>query len=268
MTGGAADGRKENNMKFENKVVVITGAGGGIGTAIAKKFTDEGAKAALIDIKEEFAQKTVEKLGLNAENAFCIGADISTEDAVKQTVKAIKDHYGRIDVLVNAAGIPGPSARTEDYTFEDVKKVYGVNVFGTFLMMQNVLPVMQEQKSGSIINFGSVSGMFGYPYEIGYGSSKAAVIFMTKNAANENGGNGVRVNSVSPGWVDTNMMKAVWESYADVGIENSSDNVTMGPLNRPAKPEEIANAVAFLASEEASFVNGSNFLVDGGMTLG
>ena len=87
-------------------------------------------------------------------------------------------------------------------------------------------------------------------------------------AANENGGNGVRVNSVSPGWVDTNMMKAVWETYADVGIENSLDNVTMGPLNRPAKPEEIANAVAFLASEEASFVNGSNFLVDGGMTLG
>ena len=255
-------------MEFKDRVVVITGAGGGIGTAIAKKFTDFGAKVALIDIKEEVAQKTVERLGLTAENSFCLGADISEEAPVKEVVKKVKEHFGRIDVLINTAGIPGPSARTEDYTFEDVKKVYGVNVFGTYLMMQNVLPIMQEQKKGAIVNFGSVSGMFGYPYEIGYGSSKAAVIFLTKNAANENGGNGVRINSVSPGWVDTNMMKTIWESYADVGIENSMDNVTIGPTGRPARPEEIANVVAFLASDEASYVNGSNFLVDGGMTLG
>lgn len=255
-------------MDFTGKVVIVTGAGGGIGTAIVKKFTDLGAKAALIDVKEEFAQKTVDKLGLDAEHAFCIGADISAEEPVKAAVQKIKEHYGRVDVLINTAGIPGPSARTEDYSFEDVKKVYSVNVFGTFLMMQNVLPIMQAQKSGVIINFGSVSGMFGYPYEIGYGSSKAAVIYMTKNAANENGGNGVRINSISPGWVGTNMMKTVLESYADVGIENSSDNVTLGPMGRPASPEEIANVVAFMCSDEASFVNGSNFLADGGMTLG
>ncbi len=255
-------------MDFTGKVVVVTGAGGGIGLAVVKKFTDLGAKAALIDIKEEFAQKTVDKLGLDAEHAYCLGADISMEDAVEEAVGKIKEHYGRIDVLVNTAGIPGPSARTEDYSFEDAKRVYEVNVFGTFLMMQKTLPIMQEQKSGAIVNFGSVSGMFGYPYEIAYGSSKAAVIYMTKNAANENGGNGVRVNSVSPGWVDTNMLKTVWESYADVGIADSSDNVTLGPLGRPAHPEEIANVVAFLASDEASCVNGTNFLADGGMSLG
>lgn len=255
-------------MDFQDKIVVITGAGGGIGRAITKKFTDLGAKVALLDVKAEFAQKTADALALDAGHALCLGADVSDEESVKATVAKIVAHYGRIDALVNVAGIPGPSARTEDYSFADVKKVYAVNVFGTFLMMQNVLPVMQKQGSGAIVNFGSVSGMFGYPYEIAYGSSKAAVIYMTKNAANENGGNGVRINSISPGWVDTGMMKTILDSYKDVGIQDSSENVTLGPMKRPGKPEEMANVVAFLCSDEASYVNGSNFLVDGGMTLG
>lgn len=255
-------------MDFTGKVVIITGAGGDMGTAIAKKFTDLGAKVALLDIREDLALKAVEKLGLTEEQCLCMAADVSDEPSVKATVKAIMDRFGRIDALVNLAGISGPSARTEDYPFEATKKVFAVNVFGTFLMMQNVLPVMQAQKSGAIVNFGSVSGMFGYPYEISYGASKAAVIYMTKNAANENGGNGVRVNSISPGWVNTGMMKSILESYKDVGIENSSDNVTLGPMNRPGEPMEMANVVAFLCSDEASYVNGSNWLVDGGMTLG
>ena len=249
-------------------VGVVTGAGGGIGTAIVRKFTGLGAKAALIDVKEEFCQRTVEKLGLDADHAYCLAGDISDEDSVKAVVAKIVAHYGRIDVLINTAGISGPSARVEDYSFKDVKKVFEVNVFGTFLMMQNVLPVMQAQKSGSIVNFGSVSGLFGYPYEIAYGATKAAVIHMAKSAANENGGNGVRVNAISPGWVNTGMMKSILASYKDVGIENSSDNVTLGPMNRPGEPEEMANAVAFLCSDEASYINGTNFLVDGGMTLG
>ena len=178
------------------------------------------------------------------------------------------ERYGRIDVLVNTAGIPGPSARTEDYGYATFRKVYEINVFGTYLTMMNALPIMQAQKSGNIVNFGSVSGMFGYPYEIAYGSSKWAVIGMTKNAANENGGNGVRVNSVSPGWCDTNMMHTVWDSYKDVGIADSSDNITLGPMGRPGTPSELADAVLFVASDEARFINGSNILVDGGMTLG
>ncbi len=255
-------------MDFNGKIVVITGAGGGIGSAIARKFTDLGAKAALLDIRADLAQKTADRLGLDSAHALCLGADISDENSVKATVARIMDHYGHIDVLINTAGIPGPSARTEDYSFAEVQKVFSVNVFGTFLMMQNVLPIMQAQHSGAILNFGSVSGMQGYPYEIAYGASKAAIIYMTKNAANENGGNGVRINSISPGWVDTGMMKSILESYKDVGIQNSSDNVTLGPMGRPGAPEEIANVAAFMCSEEASYVNGSNFLVDGGMTLG
>lgn len=255
-------------MNFTDKVVAVTGAGGGIGAAIVKKFTGLGAKAALLDLSQDLCQKTAQTLGLDEGHAFCLGVDISDEKQVRTAVAQIVAHYGRIDALVNAAGIPGPSARTEDYTFVDVKKVFAVNVFGTFLMMQNVLPVMQKQKSGAIVNLGSVSGMCGYPYEIAYGASKAAVIQMSKNAANENGGNGVRINAISPGWVNTGMMKTILASYKDVGIENSSDNVTLGPMGRPGEPDEIAEAIAFLCSEEAAYVNGTNFLVDGGMTLG
>lgn len=109
--------------------------------------------------------------------------------------------------------------------------------------------------------------MFGYAGEIAYGASKAAVIHMTKNAANENGGNGVRVNSISPGWVNTEMFRRILEQYKET-YENPLDNVTLGPMNRPGEPMEMANVVAFLCSEEASYMNGSNVLVDGGMTLG
>ena len=255
-------------MDFTDKVVIVTGAGGGIGSAIVRKFTNLGAKVALVDLNSELCESVVQKLGLDRQHAMCLGLDISVEEQVKDAVLRIAEHYGRIDALINAAGIPGPSARVEEYSFSDLKKVFAVNVFGTYLMMQNVLPVMQKQAKGAIVNFGSVSGICGYPYEIAYGASKAAVIQMSKNAANENGGNGVRINSVSPGWVNTGMMKTILASYKDVGIENSSDNVTLGPTGRPAEPKEIAEAVAFLCSEEASYVNGTNFLVDGGMTLG
>ena len=255
-------------MSFTDKVVVVTGAGGGMGTAVIQKFTDQGARAALLDIDASLSRRTVEKLHLDDQHALCLGVDVSSEEDVKAAVAKIMEHYGRIDILVNIAGVAGPSARTEDYAFSEAKRVFEINVYGTFLMMQNVLPVMQAQKSGAIVNLGSVSGMFGYPFEIAYGASKAAVIQMTKNAANENGGNGVRVNAISPGWVNTNMMKSILASYKDVGFENSADNVTLGSMNRPGEPEEMASAIVFLCSDEASYINGTNFLVDGGMTLG
>ena len=193
---------------------------------------------------------------------------MSDEDSVKEAVAKTMERFGRIDCLVNLAGIEGPNnSRTEEYEFKWTKRIFEINVYGTFLMMQNVLPVMQAQKSGAIVNFGSVSGMFGYAGEISYGASKAAIIQMTKNAANENGGNGVLVNSISPGWVNTEMFRRILEQYKST-YENPLDNVTFGPMNRPGEPMEMANVVAFLCSDEASYVNGSNFLVDGGMTLG
>lgn len=208
-------------MNYQDHVVVLTGASGGIGSAMAKKFTDLGAKVALLDITVDRVQALADKLGLGSDRAFCAAVDVSNEESVKATVDAIVKHFGRIDVLVNAAGIPGPSARVEDYSFSDAKKVLSVNLFGTFLMMHTVLPVMQAQKHGAILNFGSVSGVVGYPFESAYGASKAAIIHLTKNAASENGGNGVRINAISPGWVKTNMMATILDSYKNVGFDNA-----------------------------------------------
>ena len=170
-------------MNYQDHVVVLTGASGGIGSAMAKKFTDLGAKVALLDITVDRVQALADKLGLGSDRAFCAAVDVSNEESVKATVDAIVKHFGRIDVLVNAAGIPGPSARVEDYSFSDAKKVLSVNLFGTFLMMHTVLPVMQAQKHGAILNFGSVSGVVGYPFESAYGASKAAIIHLTRCSA-------------------------------------------------------------------------------------
>ncbi|MCI8565180.1 MAG: SDR family oxidoreductase [Lachnospiraceae bacterium] len=255
-------------MKESTPVCVVTGASGGIGTAIVEKFCRRGYHAAMLDINEQQLKKARERLGLLEESVSCYVTDISDETQISQTMARIEGELQRVDVLVNAAGIVGRYARTEDYSFDNFKKIYSVNVFGTFLMMQNVLPIMKKQRSGAIVNFGSVSGMRGYTYEIGYGSSKWAVIGMTQNAANEYGRYGIRVNSVSPGWVNTKMMQKTLDNYKELGLTGSEEGITLGALGCPAQPGEIADAVYFLGSPEAQHITGANLVVDGGMLLG
>ena len=252
------------HMTDERKVCIVTGASGGIGSAVVKKFYGNGYAVEMLDINEDSLKTVIEKENLDPARVRCHTLDVSVEQQVKDTIEGILDARGRIDALVNTAAIIGKYNPTIDYTFENFKRIYEINVFGTFLMMEHVLPIMKKQGKGSIVNFGSVSGMTGYTYEIGYGSSKWAIIGMTKNVANEYGQFGIRDNSVSPGWVNTNMFRKSVEDY-----KNFSDSqVTLGPLGRPAEPEEIANVVYFLSSDEASYVNGSNVLADGGMMLG
>lgn len=255
-------------MNFTGKIAVITGGGGGIGCAVAKKFTDLGARVALLDRTEETAQKTVKKLNLKENQALCLAVDVTKETEVKQGIQRVLEHYQTIDYLILTAAIPGPSARIEDYPVEEAKRVFDVNIYGSFLMISHCIRIMKGKNHGAIVTFGSCSGMCGYPYESAYGVSKAAMIQLARNVANENGGNGVRINSVSPGWVDTEMMKAVIDSYQNVGITDPSDNVTLGPMGRAASPAEMAEVCAFLCSDAASYINGCNLVADGGMTLG
>ncbi len=246
----------------DRRVCVITGASGGIGKEVVKKYYKNDYNVVMLDIKEEALKKVMETENFSADRASYLTLDVSSEQQVIDTIAKIKKAQGRIDVLVNTAGIIGKYDETIDYTFENFKRIYEINVFGTFLMMKYTLPVMLEQGKGAIVNFGSCSGMTGYTSEIGYGSSKWAVIGMTKNVANEYARRGIRANSISPGWVNTDMLKQTLEEYKVTG-----DTVNFGCVGRPGEPSEMADAVYYLSSDEASFVNGINLLVDGGKML-
>ena len=256
-------------QRFTDKVVITTGAAGGIGKAVAKRFYDEGAKVVMLDVKKEWVDAVVEKIGMDPERVFSAGFDITDEEAVKNVIDEVMAKWGRIDVLNNIAGNGGDQMDMEEKPLAEWQMVYDINVFGTVRMIKYVLPIMKAQKSGAITNTSSVSGMFGYAGESAYGSSKWAVRGLTKNIANENGGvTGVRVNSVAPGWVNTAMFQKALDDYIAQGYEDPMANVTLGPLGRPAEPSEIAAVFAFLASDDAAIINGSNVLCDGGMTLG
>lgn len=251
-------------MSNGGKVCIISGAAGGIGAAVVKKFYNNGYKVIMLDINEAALKKSIEIEQYEESRIDYYVLDISSEDQVKAMVAKVKEKHHRVDALINVAAIVGKYNKTIEYGFDNFKKIYSINVFGTFLLMSNVLPIMVEQKSGAIVNFGSVSGMTGYTFEIGYGSSKWAVIGMTKNVANEYCEYGIRANSVSPGWVNTKMFK---DTMADYGNFDDSE-INLGPMGRPSEPSEMADVVYYLCTDEAGFINGANILADGGKMLG
>ncbi|MBR2683644.1 MAG: SDR family oxidoreductase [Atopobiaceae bacterium] len=255
-------------QRFVDKVVVTTGAAGGIGKAVSARFYAEGARVVMLDLKQEGLDAAVAELGMNSERVLTIALDVTDEEAVETSVKRIMQRWGRIDVLNNVAGVGGDQGPIEDKPMGEWESVYDINVFGTVRMIKYTLPIMKAQGGGVITNTSSVSGMFGYAGESAYGSSKWAIRGLTKSIANEAGSVGVRSNSVAPGWVNTAIFQKALEDYVAAGYEDPMDNVTFGPLGRAAEPSEIAAIFAFLASDDASIVNGSNILCDGGMTLG
>lgn len=244
--------------RLQDKVAVITGGAGGIGKVTAKRFLDEGASVVLVDLFEDALAEAKKELG---DNVLTVQADVSKEEDVKNYVAKTVEQFGKIDIFFNNAGIEGKVAPLTEQKLEDFDKVLSVNVRGVFLGLQKVLPVMIEQKSGSIINTSSVAGLSGSPNVSPYITSKHAVVGLTKAAAVENAVHNIRVNSIHPSPVNTRMMRSL-----ETGLEvDEATLAQMIPLGRYGESDDIANLVLFLASDESNFITGVQYRIDGGM---
>ncbi|UOQ86459.1 SDR family NAD(P)-dependent oxidoreductase [Gracilibacillus salinarum] len=250
-------------MDFKGKVVLITGAAGGIGIAAAKAFANQGAKLALVDLSKETIEAKL--TDLHTENLIFLSADVTKEADVIQYVEETKNKFGSIDVFINNAGINGEFGNLDEQTEENFQAVFGVNVLGAFLGLKHVLSVMKQQESGAIVNTASNGGLLGAPGMGIYAASKHAVIGLNKTAALEAASFGVRVNAVAPSGVDTQMMRSI-ETNAMPGSEGNARTQFEAsvPMNRYATAEEIADLMVFLASDKASFISGAYYRIDGG----
>jgi 3-oxoacyl-[acyl-carrier protein] reductase len=248
------------SKRFEGQVAVVTGAGRGIGEAIAKRFAEEGAKVAVVSRTESNAARTAETINAayaGAAKAYAV--DVADFQAVQELADVIFKDFGKVDILVNNAGVTrdGLSMRMSS---EDWDVVLDTNLKGAFNFIRAVQRPMAKQRSGRIINISSVSGLMGNAGQANYAASKAGLIGLTKTIARELAGRGVTVNAVAPGFIDTDMTKGLPE-----GIINEVKNVI--PLKRFGAPEDIAAAVAYLAGAEAGYITGQTLVVDGGMVM-
>lgn len=246
--------------RFENKIVLVTGAGRGIGASIAKRFASEGAEVIVnYSGNDEAAQKTVDEITATGGQAQKYKCSVNDSESVKVMIDEIIKEFGRIDILVNNAGITkdGLMLRMTD---EDFDRVIDVNLKGTFNCTKYVSKYMLKQKSGKIINISSVVGLSGNAGQVNYSASKAGIIGITKSAAKELSSRGITVNAVSPGYVDTDMTKVLSDNIRNEILKNI-------PLQRMGNVEDISNCVAFLASEDASYITGQVISVDGGMHI-
>ena len=246
--------------RFENKIVLVTGAGRGIGASIAKRFASEGAEVIInYSGNDEAAQKTVDEITAIGGQAQKYKCSVNDSESVKVMIDEIIKKFGRIDILVNNAGITkdGLMLRMTD---EDFDRVIDVNLKGTFNCTKYVSKYMLKQKSGKIINISSVVGLSGNAGQVNYSASKAGIIGITKSAAKELSSRGITVNAVAPGYVDTDMTKVLSDNIRNEILKNI-------PLQRMGNVEDISNCVAFLASEDASYITGQVISVDGGMHI-
>src|SRR6201985_694131 len=255
-----------DRIRLDGRVAVVTGAAGVIGSATIRLLAERGAKIVAVDRKQADLESAIKGLPGSAE-ALAVTADVTEEDGVRDYVRAATDKFGTIDVFYNNAGVEGEVKPIQDYSLEAFRKVLDVNVVGVFLGMKYVLPVMLKQNKGSIINTASIAGLVGSPHIAVYSASKHAVVGLTKSVAWECTGTGVRVNCVCPGMIDSRMLSAIIQGRARGNAPPPTDRIVERiPARRLGLASEVASIVAFLASDEASYVSGSAYTVDGGRT--
>mgnify|MGYP003564959286 CR=1 FL=1 len=248
--------RKEAELRFENKVVMVTGGAAGIGRVTAENFAKEGAKVAICDVNTEAGEAAVKALG--AETSFA-QVDVANSASVSDWVEAVMGQHGQIDVLVNNAGITrdGLIMRMKE---EDWDAVISVNLKSAFNCIKAVSKIMVKQRAGRIINLASVVGVMGNPGQANYVASKAGMIGLTKTVAKELGSRGVTVNAVAPGFIETDMTAVLSEKAREAML-------SIIPLQRAGTPQDVAEAITFLASDSAAYITGQVLHVTGGMYM-
>lgn len=246
-------------MRLKNKIAIITGAGRGIGQATAVKFAQEGAKIVVCDLSPATIEETVELCKKAGSEAIGCVVDVRDVKSIERMVAATVEKWGRIDCLVNNAGIVA-DAQLKNMTEEQFDSVIDINLKGVYNCTRAVVNTMLAQQSGVILNSSSIVGLYGNFGQTNYAASKFAVIGMVKTWARELGRKGIRANAVCPGFISTSIIGSIPERV----LHALEEKVPMGRLG---KPEEIANTFAFLASDEASYINGAVIEVSGGLTI-
>ena len=253
--------------RLDGKVAVITGGAGVIGSTAGKLFAEEGAKVVLVDMLEDDLKKVVESI--DNENLSYVIADVTKEEETKRYIASSVEKYGRLDVCVLNAGIEGTIVAIADLELDVFKKVLEVNIFGVMLGIKHAISEMEKNNNGSIVITSSNSGTQGWAGGAGYVTSKHGIIGLMKVAAMECAPLGIRVNTVNPSAVESRMMRSI-ENQADPDAPNEVKKSieATNPMERYGKPEEVANMMLFLASDESSYCNGGCYTVDGGVTAG
>lgn len=249
--------------RLSNKIAVVTGAAGGIGRGIALKFAAEGAHVGVLDLHEEASQVVVNEIRSAGGQAVAIEADISRETAVQAAVEKMRERFGPVNVLVNNAAIM-PSGRLHETDIYAFDRCLAVNLRGTFLMCRAVLPEMIKRRDGSIIHMASVTAILGLPGIAAYSATKGALVALARAMSTDYARLGIRVNAVSPGTIDSPMLHDFIAEQSDPDYYRHAFD-EMHPIGRVGTIEEVANVFVFLASDEASFVTGANYEVDGGL---
>lgn len=251
-------------FSLERKIAVITGGGSGIGRAIALRFAKEGAHVCILEFNKDAGTNTVRDIQQTGGLAKAFTCDVSQQDQVNGAVKAIIDEYGRVDILVNCAGV-AHIGKLENTSASDFQRIFDVNVKGTFNAMQAVIATMKAQQSGVILNLASVASSVGIPDRFAYSMSKGAVLAMTLSTARDYIDQGIRCNCISPARVHTpfvdGFIKANYPGQEQAMFEKLSKTQ---PIGRMATPEEVAYLALYLCSDEAGFITGTDYPLDGG----